>query len=57
VLAQPLEDLPLALELNAVDSSEGVHPDRQRPGRRDRRVLLAEGPGRRVPRVRRELLA
>ena len=44
MLAQPLERLPVRVELDSLGGSEAVHPDRERPGGGDRRVLLAQEP-------------
>ena len=53
----PLEDLVLALELEAHAKAHTVDPDREIPGRRDRRVELSERAGGGVARVRRRPLA
>ena len=56
-LAKPFQELPLALEPNAVAVARAVDPDRERPLGRDLGVLLAQRSGGRVSRVRSSLLA
>ena len=56
-LAEPLEHLELAVEVDALAGAGAVDPGGERPLRGDRRVLLPERACGRVPRVRRELLA
>src|SRR5581483_8645479 len=57
VTAQPLERLPVRAEGEPVGRTDAVRPERERPRRRDRRVLLPQRAGRGVPRVRSRLLA
>ena len=57
VLAQPGEQLELALELEALPRADPVDPDGERAVGGDRRVLLPERPRGGVAGVRRELLA
>src|SRR5436309_14894492 len=56
VLPQPLQRLPLRLEVEAVRDPDPVDPYRQRARRGDRGVLLAERARGGVARVRGELL-
>ena len=55
--AQPLERLPVRVELDAFAEAGAVDPDREWPVRGDRRVFLAQRAGRGVARVRRDPLA
>ncbi len=57
VIAQPGERVPVRLELEAFARADRVRPQRQRPPRRHRRILLAQRSGRRIARVHERLRA